>query len=72
MLFTNMATIFLISIFLFLGFMLLAGRVRKQEEVDIIQTVIQKHFKRKLNPDGLFSEESIKKELGKFIKMNKH
>ncbi|XP_013912735.1 PREDICTED: midasin-like, partial [Thamnophis sirtalis] len=45
------------------GFMLLAGRVRKQEEVDIIQTVIEKYFKRKLDPQYLFSEESVKKQL---------
>uniref|UniRef100_A0A670YJS7 Midasin n=1 Tax=Pseudonaja textilis TaxID=8673 RepID=A0A670YJS7_PSETE len=48
------------------GFMLLAGRVRKQEEVDIIQTVIEKYFKRKLDPQYLFSEESVKKQLGQF------
>ncbi|XP_072854872.2 midasin isoform X1 [Pogona vitticeps] len=47
------------------GFMLLAGRVRKQQEVDIIQTVIEKHFKRKLDPQHLFSEESVKKQLAK-------
>ncbi|KAG8124032.1 hypothetical protein E2320_019500 [Naja naja] len=39
------------------------GRVRKQEEVDIIQTVIEKYFKRKLDPQYLFSEESVKKQL---------
>ncbi|XP_042318311.1 midasin isoform X2 [Sceloporus undulatus] len=47
------------------GFMLLAGRVRKQEEVDVIQMVIEKHFKRKLHPQHLFSEESVKKQLAK-------
>ncbi|XP_060128572.1 midasin isoform X2 [Zootoca vivipara] len=47
------------------GFMLLAGRVRKQEEVDVIQTVIEKHFKRKLHPQHLFSEESVKKQMAK-------
>ncbi|KAL7987897.1 hypothetical protein Chor_006816 [Crotalus horridus] len=47
------------------GFMLLAGRVRKQEEVDIIQAVIEKYFKRKLDPQYLFSEESVKKQLAK-------
>ncbi|NXD83342.1 MDN1 protein, partial [Halcyon senegalensis] len=47
------------------GFMLLAGRVRKQEEVDVIQRVIEKHFKKKLYPESLFSEESIKKLLAK-------
>ncbi|XP_061479315.1 midasin isoform X2 [Rhineura floridana] len=45
------------------GFMLLAGRVRKQQEVDVIQTVIEKNFKRKLHPSGLFSEESVKKQI---------
>ncbi|XP_062836825.1 midasin isoform X1 [Anolis carolinensis] len=47
------------------GFMLLAGRVRKQEEVDVIQTVVEKHFKRKLRPEHLFSEESVKKQFAK-------
>ncbi|KAF7254597.1 Midasin [Varanus komodoensis] len=47
------------------GFMLLAGRVRKQEEVDVIQTVIEKHFKKKLYPQCLFSEESIRKQMAK-------
>ncbi|XP_062980947.1 midasin [Elgaria multicarinata webbii] len=47
------------------GFMLLAGRVRKQEEVDVIQTVIEKHFKRKLHPQYLFSEESVRKQMAK-------
>ncbi|NXI53175.1 MDN1 protein, partial [Chloroceryle aenea] len=47
------------------GFMLLAGRVRKQEEVDVIQSVIEKHFKKKLYPESLFSEENIRKLLAK-------
>ncbi|NXY90027.1 MDN1 protein, partial [Alcedo cyanopectus] len=47
------------------GYMLLAGRVRKQEEVEVIQSVIEKHFKKKLYPESLFSEESIKKLLAK-------
>ncbi|KAJ7341746.1 hypothetical protein JRQ81_006597 [Phrynocephalus forsythii] len=47
------------------GFMLLAGRVRKQQEVDVIQAVIEKHFKRKLDPQHLFSEESVKRQLAK-------
>ncbi|PKK33324.1 midasin AAA ATPase 1 [Columba livia] len=47
------------------GFMLLAGRVRKQEEVDVIQSVLEKHFKKNLYPESLFSEESIKKLLAK-------
>ncbi|XP_048793738.1 midasin isoform X1 [Lagopus muta] len=47
------------------GFMLLAGRVRKQEEVDVIQRVIEKHFKKRVYPESLFSEESVKKLLAK-------
>ncbi|NXU56757.1 MDN1 protein, partial [Turnix velox] len=50
------------------GFMLLAGRVRKQEEVDVIQSVLEKHFKKKLYPESLFSDESVKKLLDKSSK----
>lgn len=57
----------MLSLFLcFIGFMLLAGRVRKQEEVDVIQSVLEKHFKKKIYPESLFSEESVKKLLGEF------
>lgn len=45
--------------------MLLAGRVRKQEEAVVIQAVIEKHFKKKLNPDYIFSEESMKKQMSR-------
>ena len=45
--------------------MLLAGRVRKQEEVDVIQEVLEKHFKKKLCPQSLFSSENVQKLLGK-------
>lgn len=38
-----------------IGYMLLAGRVRKLEEADVIQEVIQKHFKCKLSPQTLFT-----------------
>lgn len=48
--------------------MLLAGRVRKQEEVDVIQRVIEKHFKKRVYPESLFSEESVKKLLGEFLR----
>ncbi|XP_049753260.1 midasin [Elephas maximus indicus] len=47
------------------GFMLLAGRVRKQEEVSVIQEVLEKHFKKKLCPQSLFSKENVLKLLGK-------
>ncbi|XP_055981327.1 midasin [Sorex fumeus] len=48
------------------GFMLLAGRVRKQEEVDVIQGVLEKHFKKKVCPQSLFSKENVLKLLSKF------
>uniref|UniRef100_A0A674E136 Midasin n=1 Tax=Salmo trutta TaxID=8032 RepID=A0A674E136_SALTR len=41
------------------GFMLLAGRVRKPEEAATIQSILEKHFKRTVNPDSLFSEEQL-------------
>ncbi|XP_043295395.1 midasin isoform X1 [Cervus canadensis] len=47
------------------GFMLLAGRVRKQEEVVVIQEVLEKHFKKKLCPQLLFSKENVLKLLSK-------
>ncbi|XP_038966893.1 midasin isoform X1 [Rattus norvegicus] len=47
------------------GFMLLAGRVRKQEEADVIQEVLEKHFKKKLCPQSLFSKENVLKLLSK-------
>ncbi|XP_066867568.1 midasin isoform X2 [Kogia breviceps] len=47
------------------GFMLLAGRVRKQEEVDVIQEVLEKHFKKKLCPQSLFSKENVLKLMSK-------
>ncbi|XP_013402851.2 midasin-like [Lingula anatina] len=37
------------------GYLLLAGRVRKPEEADVIQEVIQKHLKRSVDPDRLFT-----------------
>uniref|UniRef100_A0AAR2IVI6 Midasin n=1 Tax=Pygocentrus nattereri TaxID=42514 RepID=A0AAR2IVI6_PYGNA len=38
------------------GYMLLAGRVRKPEEASTIQNILEKHFKRTVNPEVLFSE----------------
>ena len=35
--------------------MLLAGRVRKPEECDVIREVLQKHLKRTVDPQNLFS-----------------
>ncbi|XP_076077814.1 midasin-like isoform X3 [Mytilus galloprovincialis] len=37
------------------GYMVLAGRVRKPEEELVVCEVIQKHFKRKVDPDRLFT-----------------
>ncbi|XP_007570662.1 midasin isoform X2 [Poecilia formosa] len=41
------------------GYMLLAGRVRKQEEEAVILEILQKHFKRTVNPDSLFSQKQL-------------
>eukprot|EP00105_Crassostrea_gigas_P045178 XP_019929326.1 PREDICTED: midasin-like [Crassostrea gigas] len=37
------------------GYMLMAGRVRKPEEAAIVQEVIEKHLKRSVDPDRLFT-----------------
>ena len=41
------------------GYMLLAGRVRKREECDVIVQVLEKHMKRRVVPDNLFSLHSL-------------
>uniref|UniRef100_A0A674E141 Midasin n=1 Tax=Salmo trutta TaxID=8032 RepID=A0A674E141_SALTR len=41
------------------GFMLLAGRVRKPEEASTIQSILEKHFKRTVTSDSLFSEQQL-------------
>ncbi|KAM3931945.1 midasin [Leptodactylus fuscus] len=45
------------------GFLLLAGRVRKQEEVDVILRVLKKCFKKEVVPEVLFSEGNMQKQL---------
>ena len=40
------------------GYMLLAGKVRKAEECDVIREVLEKHIKRKVDPNLLFSLDS--------------
>ncbi|XP_061423759.1 LOW QUALITY PROTEIN: midasin [Lethenteron reissneri] len=45
------------------GYMLLAGRVRKEEEASVIRSVLEKNFKRKINPAQLFSLESLRQML---------
>lgn len=39
--------------------MLLAGRVRKPEEEAIILSILEKHFKRTVNPENLFSQKQV-------------
>lgn len=39
--------------------MLLAGRVRKQEEEAIVLAILEKHFKRKVNTEELFSQQHV-------------
>lgn len=39
--------------------MLLAGRVRKPEEEVIILSILEKHFKRMVNPEYLFSQKQV-------------
>uniref|UniRef100_A0A8B9KSV2 Midasin n=1 Tax=Astyanax mexicanus TaxID=7994 RepID=A0A8B9KSV2_ASTMX len=41
------------------GYMLLAGRVRRPEEALTIQNILEKHFKRTVNPEALFSEDQV-------------
>ncbi|XP_038145137.1 midasin isoform X1 [Cyprinodon tularosa] len=41
------------------GYMLLAGRVRKPEEEAVILATLQKHFKRTVNPENLFSHKQL-------------
>uniref|UniRef100_A0A3P8WSX5 Midasin n=1 Tax=Cynoglossus semilaevis TaxID=244447 RepID=A0A3P8WSX5_CYNSE len=41
------------------GYMLLAGRVRKPEEEATIMAILEKHFKRTVNPENLFSQDKV-------------
>ncbi|XP_072912476.1 midasin [Hemitrygon akajei] len=45
------------------AFMLLAGRVRKEEEVAVIRQILEKQFKKRLVPEILFSKENLEKKL---------
>ncbi|KAJ3606919.1 hypothetical protein NHX12_026435, partial [Muraenolepis orangiensis] len=49
------------------GYMLLAGRVRKPEEELTIQSILEKHFKRTINPDNLFSQKQVTAQFSPFI-----
>lgn len=48
------------------GYMLLAGRVRKPEEALTIQNILEKHFKRTVNPDVLFSEAQVTSQFSEY------
>lgn len=43
------------------GYLVLAGRVRKNVEKKEIITVLQKHLKREVNPTNLFTRENFPK-----------
>uniref|UniRef100_A0AAQ5XCQ8 Midasin n=1 Tax=Amphiprion ocellaris TaxID=80972 RepID=A0AAQ5XCQ8_AMPOC len=48
------------------GYMLLAGRVRKPEEEATILSILEKHFKRTVNPENLFSQKQNLLQLVEF------
>ena len=48
-------------LFNFSGYMLLAGRCRNPSECKVVQEVIERHMKRKLDPDLLFGDPSVLK-----------
>ncbi|XP_032398227.1 midasin [Etheostoma spectabile] len=49
------------------GYMLLAGRVRKPEEEATIVSILEKHFKRTVNPESLFSQKQVTGQFSPFI-----
>ncbi|KAF0023084.1 hypothetical protein F2P81_023714 [Scophthalmus maximus] len=49
------------------GYMLLAGRVRKPEEEVTILSILEKHFKRTVNPENLFSQKQVTSQFSPFI-----
>ncbi|KAK2856665.1 hypothetical protein Q5P01_005400 [Channa striata] len=49
------------------GYMLLAGRVRKPEEEATILSILEKHFKRTVKPDDLFSQKQVTGQFSPFI-----
>uniref|UniRef100_UPI00398F5005 midasin isoform X2 n=1 Tax=Pristiophorus japonicus TaxID=55135 RepID=UPI00398F5005 len=48
------------------AFMLLAGRVRKEEEVAVIRRILEKEFKKRLVPEVIFSKENLEKKLSQW------
>ncbi|XP_039980712.1 midasin isoform X5 [Xiphias gladius] len=49
------------------GYMLLAGRVRKLEEEATILSILEKHFKRTVNPENLFCQKQVTTRFSPFI-----
>ncbi|XP_018599206.2 midasin isoform X2 [Scleropages formosus] len=49
------------------GYMLLTGRVRKTDEAETIQRILEKHFKRKVDPVELFSERRVALQFSPFV-----
>ncbi|XP_069830840.1 midasin-like isoform X2 [Dendropsophus ebraccatus] len=52
------------------GFLLLAGRVRKHEEVEVILKVLKKCFRKEVVPEVLFSSENVQKQLERLSAIN--
>lgn len=49
------------------GYMLLAGRVRKPEEEATILSILEKHFKRTIDPENLFSQKQVSGQFSPLI-----
>ncbi|XP_049611993.1 midasin isoform X4 [Syngnathus scovelli] len=49
------------------GYMLLAGRVRKPEEEATILSILEKNFKRTVNPENLFSQKQVSNQFNAFV-----
>ncbi|XP_051908078.1 midasin isoform X2 [Hippocampus zosterae] len=49
------------------GYMLLAGRVRKPEEEATILSILERHFKRTVHPENLFSQKQVNKQFNPFV-----
>ncbi|XP_055005322.1 midasin-like isoform X2 [Boleophthalmus pectinirostris] len=49
------------------GYMLLAGRVRKPEEDTTIRSILEKHFKRRIQPESLFSHKQLTSQFSELV-----
>ncbi|XP_061668786.1 midasin isoform X2 [Syngnathoides biaculeatus] len=49
------------------GYMLLAGRVRKPEEEATILSILERHFKRTVSPENLFSLKQVNNEFSPLV-----